>query len=168
MTASDRAYHFAPLLRRADVEQLLEEVVAEGVHHELRELIADLVVDHVHHLLGMLVQTLLQRAAAVVVARHLADVAAVALDVSVLPRGGLQRLLALEGGLAVEAHRHLQTAAAGGRHGGERALEARLVAGGERERKRGRGEETRLRVHAAGREVALGVGRADGRELRAR
>lgn len=161
-------YHLATLLGRADVEQLLEEVVAEGVHHELGELVADLVVDHVHHLLGMLVQTLLQRATAVVVARHLADVAAVALDVAVLPGGGLERLLALEGGLAVEAHRHLQTAAAGGRDRGERALQSRLVAASERERGRGRGEETRLRVHAARREVRLGVGRGDGRELRAR
>lgn len=64
VTTNHHRYHLAPLLRRAHVQQLLKEVVAEGVHHQLRELVAHLVVDHVHHLLGMLVQTLLQRAAA--------------------------------------------------------------------------------------------------------
>ena len=98
VTTNHHRYHLAPLLRRAHVQQLLKEVVAEGVHHQLRELVAHLVVDHVHHLLGMLVQTLLQRAAAVVVARHLPDVPAVTLDVSVLPRGALQRLLAAQAG----------------------------------------------------------------------
>lgn len=131
VTANHHRYHLAPLLRRAHVQQLLKEVVAEGVHHQLRELVAHLVVDHVHHLLGMLVQTLLQRAAAVVVARHLPDVPAVTLNVSVLPRGALQRLLALEGALPVEIHRHLQTAAAGGRHRRECALQPRLVAASE-------------------------------------
>ena len=162
------AYHFATLVVAADIQQLLEEVVAEGVHHQVGELVAHLVVDHGHDLQRALVQTLLQRATAVVVARHVLDVPAERLHVARLPRQVLGStrhgekegapFLGLVGvpvldGTGGQVHRVVERLQRGVAHGGERALQRRRV-GARREARRARVRHQQTRVGGLGGEEA--------------
>ena len=176
-------HHFASLLGRADVQQFLEEIVSEGVHHEFCEVVAHLFVDDRYHLLRTVVQTLLQRTASVVVLRHLLDVSDVAVDVARLPERILRAthhtcpltrlLLPLVHRGVLERASHLQTGreSAGSSHGGEGALEPRgFRAVGESERAGQRHHESvrrrRLEAHqSARREIGVVArGGGNGRE----
>ena len=62
MLLNDREYE-QPLVAGAGLEQLLAEVVAIVVHHEVTEILMDLVQEELDDLMGGLVQLLLEKPA---------------------------------------------------------------------------------------------------------
>ena len=90
-----------PLCGRAVLEQLLAQVVAERVGHELHDVVEHLVEDHAGDARAVLVQQLLERAAPLLVFAHVVDVSAQRLGVvarRLLGDGLAVALLALSAG----------------------------------------------------------------------
>mmetsp|Transcript_6825 Transcript_6825/g.24619 ORF Transcript_6825/g.24619 Transcript_6825/m.24619 type:complete len:719 (+) Transcript_6825:913-3069(+) len=86
----DRLDQVKPLLLGAPIQELLDEVIPERVHHERRRVLQDLGEDELDHLVAALVKLLLQKPADVLVPRGSEQVAH-----NLVHRGVLHRVVPL-------------------------------------------------------------------------